>query len=68
MIWCQEEPKNMGAWSFIDPFLEETLTKIGAKHTRARYVGRSASASTATGIASKHKAQQQKLLDEAFAK
>ncbi len=68
MFWCQEEPKNMGAWSFIEPFLEETLAKIEAKHGRVRYAGRKASASTATGIASKHKAEQQALLDAAFAK
>jgi 2-oxoglutarate dehydrogenase E1 component len=68
MIWCQEEPRNMGAWAFISEFLEETLGHIDAKHGRARYVGRKASASTATGIASKHKAEQQALLDEAFAK
>lgn len=68
MIWCQEEPKNMGAWSFINPFLEQTLIKTGVKHSRARYIGRPASASTATGIASKHQAQQQAFLDKAFAK
>jgi 2-oxoglutarate dehydrogenase E1 component len=68
MIWCQEEPRNMGAWAFISEFLEETLGLIDAKHQRARYIGRKASASTATGIASKHKAEQQALLDEAFAK
>ena len=66
IIWCQEEPRNMGAWSFIDPFLEETLTAIGAKNSRARYVGRPASASTATGISTKHKKEQQAVMDAAF--
>jgi len=42
MVWCQEEPKNMGAWAFIEPFIEETLIAIGAKNSRARYVGRPA--------------------------
>ena len=68
MVWCQEEPQNMGAWSFINPFIEETLIDIGAKHARPRYIGRKAAASTATGIADKHKKEQQAILDEAFAK
>ncbi len=68
MVWCQEEPKNMGAWSFIEPFIEETLIEIGAKQTRPTYIGRKASASTATGIAAKHKKEQQAILDDAFAK
>ncbi len=68
MVWCQEEPKNMGAYSFIEPFLEESLIAIGAKNTRARYIGRPAAASTATGISTKHKKEQQAILDGAFAK
>ncbi|WP_282152480.1 2-oxoglutarate dehydrogenase E1 component [Ruegeria atlantica] len=66
MIWCQEEPKNQGAWTFIEPNIEWVLTRIGAKHTRPRYVGRSTSASPATGLASQHKAQQAALVDEAL--
>ena len=54
MAWCQEEPKNMGAWSFIDPYLEWVLAHIDAKHQRVRYTGRPASASPATGMMSKH--------------
>ena len=65
-VWCQEEPKNQGAWSYIEPNLEEVLTAIGAKHTRARYAGRAASASPATGLASKHKAQQEALVNDAL--
>lgn len=68
IVWCQEEPKNMGAWSFIEPFIEESLIEIGAKNTRARYVGRAAAASTATGISTKHKQEQQAIFDGAFAK
>ena len=68
MVWCQEEPKNMGAWTFVDPFIEETLIAIDAKHTRLKYVGRPAAASTATGISTKHKKEQQAILDGAFAK
>ncbi len=66
MIWCQEEPKNQGAWSFIEPNLEWVLTQVGARQTRPRYVGRSASASPATGLASRHKAQQEALVNEAL--
>ena len=68
MIWCQEEPKNMGAWSFINPFIEESLIAIGAKQTRLTYIGRPAAASTATGISAKHKAEHQAVLDGVFAK
>ena len=66
IIWCQEEPKNMGAWTHIEPELESVLTDIGAKHTRAKYAGRVASASPATGLASKHKAEQANLVNEAL--
>ena len=67
IVWCQEEPKNAGAWSFIEPELETLLTKIGARTTRPRYVGRIASASPATGLASKHKAEQIALVNDALA-
>ncbi len=66
MIWCQEEPKNQGAWSFIEPNIEWVLGRIKAKHPRPRYVGRSTSASPATGLASQHKAQQDALVNEAL--
>ncbi|MFP4328646.1 MAG: 2-oxoglutarate dehydrogenase E1 component [Paracoccaceae bacterium] len=66
MIWCQEEPKNQGAWTFMEPNLEWVLGRIGAAHGRPRYVGRAASASPATGLASQHKAQQEALVDEAL--
>ncbi|MEI4472488.1 2-oxoglutarate dehydrogenase E1 component [Frigidibacter sp. MR17.24] len=66
IVWCQEEPKNQGAWSFVEPNLEWVLGRIGATHGRARYVGRSASASPATGLASRHKAEQEALVDESL--
>jgi 2-oxoglutarate dehydrogenase E1 component len=66
MVWCQEEPKNMGAWSFIDPYLEWVLAHIDAKHQRVRYTGRPAAASPATGMMSKHLAQLQAFLDDAL--
>jgi 2-oxoglutarate dehydrogenase E1 component len=67
MVWCQEEPRNQGAWSFMEPNIEWVLTRIGAKHTRPVYAGRAAAASPATGLASKHKAEQAALVDDALA-
>jgi len=66
MVWCQEEPRNMGAWFFVDTFLQWILNQIGAKHRHVRYAGRPASASTAVGQMSKHQAQLKQLLDEAL--
>jgi 2-oxoglutarate dehydrogenase E1 component len=66
MVWCQEEPKNQGAWSFVEPNIEWVLSRIGAKHTRPAYAGRNASASPATGLASQHKAQQAALVNDAL--
>ncbi|WP_293572763.1 2-oxoglutarate dehydrogenase E1 component [Phaeobacter sp.] len=66
IVWCQEEPKNQGAWTFIEPNIEWVLTRIGAKHNRPTYVGRATSASPATGLASQHKAQQAALVNEAL--
>jgi len=67
MVWAQEEPKNMGAWTFMEPNIEWVLTRAGTKVTRARYVGRPASASPAAGQASRHQAELKALLDDAFA-
>ena len=65
-VWCQEEPKNQGSWTFMEPNIEWVLTRIGAKNTRPAYAGRPASASPATGLASQHKAQQQALVNDAL--
>ncbi|WP_369058459.1 2-oxoglutarate dehydrogenase E1 component [Caulobacter sp. 73W] len=67
LVWCQEEPKNMGGWTFVDPWLELTLDKMKIKAKRARYVGRPASASTAAGLMSRHVKELQAFLEEAFA-
>ncbi|MEJ8475174.1 2-oxoglutarate dehydrogenase E1 component [Roseibium algae] len=67
-VWCQEEPKNMGSWFFVEPYIEWVLEQIDAKVKRPRYAGRKAMASTATGLMSAHLAQLQAFLDEAFAK
>ncbi|RTL54097.1 MAG: 2-oxoglutarate dehydrogenase E1 component [Bradyrhizobiaceae bacterium] len=65
-VWCQEEPRNMGGWYFIEPYLEWVLNQIGAANKRPRYAGRPASAATATGLMSKHLAQLKALLEEAL--
>ena len=54
MVWCQEEPKNMGAWAFIQPYIDWVLDQMGKGNERPRYVGRPASASTATGLMRTH--------------
>ena len=66
VVWCQEEPKNQGAWTFIEPNIEWVLGKIDAKHQRPKFVGRAASASPATGLASTHKKQQAALVNDAL--
>ncbi len=66
IVWCQEEPRNMGAWFFVDTFIEWVLNQIQAKHRRPRYAGRPAAAATATGLMSKHLAQLKQFMDEAL--
>jgi 2-oxoglutarate dehydrogenase E1 component len=66
MVWCQEEPRNMGSWHFIEPYLEWVLNQIHAAHRRPRYAGRPAAAATATGLMSKHLAQLKAFLEEAL--
>ncbi len=67
LVWCQEEPKNMGGWTFVDPWLELTLAKMKIDAKRARYVGRPASASTAAGLMTRHKKELETFLAAAFA-
>ena len=67
LVWCQEEPKNMGGWTFVDPWLELTLARLKISAKRARYVGRPASASTAAGLMSRHLKELETFLGEAFA-
>ena len=67
VVWCQEEPQNMGAWTFIEPLIENVLTEVGLKIvTRAKYAGRKAAASPATGQASTHEKEQAELVDLAL--
>jgi 2-oxoglutarate dehydrogenase E1 component len=67
LIWCQEEPRNQGAWAFVQPYLEWVLEQTGGASKRARYVGRAASAATATGLMVSHTKQLKTFLDEALA-
>ncbi|WP_112321901.1 2-oxoglutarate dehydrogenase E1 component [Oceanibium sediminis] len=66
VVWCQEEPKNQGGWSFVEPNIEWVLGRIKAKTKRPVYAGRAAAASPATGLAKSHKAQQDALVNEAL--
>ncbi|MEO0682998.1 MAG: 2-oxoglutarate dehydrogenase E1 component, partial [Pseudomonadota bacterium] len=66
IVWCQEEPKNQGAWTFVEPNIEWVLGRIGAEHGRPRYAGRPASASPATGLAKKHRQEQDALVADAL--
>ncbi|GGH31255.1 2-oxoglutarate dehydrogenase subunit E1 [Alsobacter metallidurans] len=67
VVWCQEEPKNMGSWTFVEPYLSWVLARVGMKNKEPRYAGRPASAATATGLMSKHLHQLQAFLEEVFA-
>jgi 2-oxoglutarate dehydrogenase E1 component len=60
VVWAQEEPKNAGAWSFVEPFIEAALGR------RPLYAGRAAAAATATGLMRRHNAEQAKLIAEAL--
>ncbi|MGB0935352.1 MAG: 2-oxoglutarate dehydrogenase E1 component [Alphaproteobacteria bacterium] len=66
VVWCQEEPQNMGSWHFLDRPLESILRKAGFERPRPKYVGRPSSASTATGYAKVHEEKQQQLVEHAF--
>jgi 2-oxoglutarate dehydrogenase E1 component len=62
VVWCQEEPANMGAWQFVDRRIEKVLSRLDMKVRRPVYVGRDAAASPATGLARTHMAQQARLV------
>ena len=66
IVWCQEEPKNQGAWTFMEANIEWVLDHIGAKFTAPPLVGRPACASTAAGLMSRHTAELHAFLDEAL--
>jgi 2-oxoglutarate dehydrogenase E1 component len=62
VVWCQEEPENMGAWNFVDRRIEKVLGRLDMKVRRPVYVGRDAAASPATGLARTHMIQQARLV------
>ena len=66
VVWCQEEPANMGGWNFVDRRIEAVLTEINIKANRPRYAGRTDAASPATGLARTHAAEQAALVADAL--
>ncbi|MBK1624642.1 2-oxoglutarate dehydrogenase E1 component [Afifella marina] len=66
LVWCQEEPKNMGGWAFVKPRLVNILNTLELPQEKPRYAGRPASAATATGVMSRHLQQRAKFLEEAL--
>ncbi len=64
--WCQEEPKNMGAWFSVRDYIQWTLDSIKANNNKVSYIGRSPDASPATGYAKRHVSQQKEIINEVF--
>ena len=64
--WCQEEPKNMGAWFSVRDYIQWTLDNIKANNKNVSYIGRSPDASPATGYAKRHISQQTEIINEVF--
>ena len=64
--WCQEEPKNMGAWLLVRDYIQWSLNYIGAKNKEIMYIGRNPAASPATGYAKRHSAQQKEIIEKVF--
>jgi len=67
VVWCQEEPKNMGSWFFVDRKIEDVLMSYKGKFLRPTYAGREEAASPATGSLSRHNKEQADLVNEALA-
>ena len=65
-VWCQEEPRNMGAWFFVAPRIENIMEAISSAQTRLHYAGRKPAASPATGFHAQHEREQRELVDQAF--
>jgi 2-oxoglutarate dehydrogenase E1 component len=66
LVWCQEEPRNMGYWFHVEQFIEEVAEELGFDNPRPRYTGRHAAASPATGIGERHRREQAALVDDAL--
>jgi 2-oxoglutarate dehydrogenase E1 component len=67
IVWCQEEPENMGAWTFVDRRIEQALARLDVAATRARFAGRAEAASPATGLHKRHVEEQRQLVADALA-
>ena len=65
-FWCQEEPKNMGAWFSVRDYIQWTLETIKARNSQISYIGRNPDASPATGYAKRHLSEQQEIIDKVF--
>jgi len=68
IYWCQEEPKNMGAWNTVNHYINRTLEIINFSNKNVEYIGRRPSATTATGNLNKHLAQQKEILEKVVGK
>jgi len=66
VIWAQEEPRNNGAWFFVEPLIEQCLAEAGFAGMRPQYAGRDPGASPATGLAKRHAAEQAALIAAAL--
>jgi 2-oxoglutarate dehydrogenase E1 component len=66
VVWCQEEPRNMGAWTFVQPEIEAVLDKLTGQIRRPRYIGRPSSAAPATGLLRRHLKEQAALVEAAL--
>jgi 2-oxoglutarate dehydrogenase E1 component len=67
LVWCQEEPRNMGAWFFVAPRIENLMEAVGIEQRRLVYAGRRPSASPATGSHAQHEREQRQLVEDALA-
>src|SRR5438105_2109930 len=67
IVWCQEEPQNMGAWGFVDRRIERVLAGLDVAVKRPRFVGRAEAASPATGLFKRHQHEQAQLVEDALA-
>ncbi|HEY8191100.1 MAG TPA: 2-oxoglutarate dehydrogenase E1 component, partial [Alphaproteobacteria bacterium] len=66
IVWCQEEPRNMGSWFYVGEKIENVLIDIKHKAGRPQYAGRPEAASPATGLLKRHQDEQAKLVDDAL--
>jgi 2-oxoglutarate dehydrogenase E1 component len=66
IVWCQEEPKNMGSWTFVRDYIEEAMQNAGNRQARLIYAGRPAAASPAAGTLARHNREQSALVAEAL--